>query len=56
MQLKQVIRDNETELQVIGSEVKLGQRVGSLAEPELRKYAEKYNDLKGLKTANEERL
>jgi hypothetical protein len=41
---------------VIGSEVKLGQRIGSLKEEDMRKFAEKFNDLRGLKQGNEERL
>lgn len=53
MQLKQTIKDNETELQVIGSEVKLGQRIGSLKEEDMRRFAEKYNDLRSLKQSNE---
>lgn len=56
IQLKRLVKDNETELQVIASEVKLGQRIGDLKEEDMRKYGEKFNDLKNLKHANEEKL
>ncbi len=38
-QFKKTIRENETELQVIGSEVKLGNRIGSLKEEDMKRFA-----------------
>lgn len=55
-QYKKIIKDNETELQVIGSEVKLGNRIGSLKEEDMKRFGQKYSDLKNLKQANEEKL
>ena len=50
---KKNIKDNETELQVIGSEVKLGQRINSFGEEDMKKFAEKFNDIRTLKQGNE---
>jgi len=36
--------------------VKLGQRIGDLKEEDMRKFGEKYNDLKNLKQSNEDKL
>jgi hypothetical protein len=40
-------------LQVIGSEVKLGQRINSFGEEDMKKFAEKFNDIRTLKQGNE---